>query len=82
MRLLNLSLLFGVATLVTAASSIIDDDDDASQENTYFNQKKVPPLLELTPDNWEKESKASKWLMVKHFRYASIKHPNPHRVFD
>ncbi|KAK3939811.1 thioredoxin domain-containing protein 5 [Diplogelasinospora grovesii] len=66
MRWLNLSLLFGAASLAAAASST-DAEEDAAVENTYFNQKKVPPMLELTPDNWAKESKASKWLMVKHY---------------
>lgn len=68
----NLSFLFGAVSLAATAtatdSSSTDSDDDAPRENTYFNQMKVPPLLELTPDNWEKESKASKWLMVKHYR--------------
>ncbi|KAK4157313.1 thioredoxin-like protein [Chaetomidium leptoderma] len=65
MRLLNWSLLFGAAALVVAES--LDDDEDAPRENTYFNGKKVPPMLELTPDNWEKEHAASKYLMVKHY---------------
>lgn len=38
------------------------------RENTYFNAKKVPPLLELTPDNWDAEMKLSRWLFVKHYR--------------
>lgn len=66
MRIIPFTLLFGAATLTAASSPEISDEDPA-QENTYFNQKKVPPLLELTPDNWEKESRASKWLMVKHY---------------
>jgi len=70
MRWHNLSFLFGAVSLAAtaAASPSPDSEDDAPRENTYFNQKKVPPMLELTPDNWEKESKASKWLMVKHYR--------------
>lgn len=27
----------------------------------------VPPMIELTPDNFEKEAKASKYLLVKHY---------------
>ncbi|KAK3687308.1 thioredoxin-like protein [Podospora appendiculata] len=64
MRLLNLSLFFGAAALAVAASSK-DSDDDSARENTYFNQKKVAPLPEVTPDTWEKDSKASKWLLLK-----------------
>ncbi|KAM7203514.1 thioredoxin domain containing protein [Rhypophila sp. PSN 637] len=69
MRWHNLSLFFGAASLAAtvAASPATDNDDDAPRESTYFNQKKVPPMLELTPDNWEKEANASKWLMVKHY---------------
>lgn len=66
MRLLSFSLLFGAAALAAAAPPEVDDD--AAREATFFNGKKVPPLLELTPDNWEKEVKASKYLMVKHYR--------------
>jgi protein disulfide-isomerase len=68
MRLLNLSLLFGAAAL--AVDSTPFEDEDPVRENTYFNGKKVPPMLELTPENWEKESKASRFLMVKHYRCA------------
>ncbi len=64
MRLFNLSLLFGAAALVAADSL----DDEEPREATVFNGQTVPPLLELTPDNWEKEHKASKYLLVKHYR--------------
>ncbi|KAK3319289.1 thioredoxin-like protein [Apodospora peruviana] len=71
MRWLNLSYLLGAVSLAAvataASSSSTDSDEEPTRENTYFNQKKVPPMLELTPDNWEKESKATKWLMVKHY---------------
>jgi protein disulfide-isomerase len=65
MRWLDLSLLFGAAAVVVAG---VADDDDEAPEPTFFNGKKVPPMLELTPDNWEKEHKASKYLLVKHYR--------------
>lgn len=65
MRLLPFSLLFGAAALSAAASAA--DDENPDRENTYFNQKKVPPMLELTESNWDQEITASKWLMVKHY---------------
>jgi protein disulfide-isomerase len=70
MRFLPLTLLFGAASLAAATGSLnTATDEDADRENTYFNQKKVPPMLALTPENYEKEIKASKWLLVKNFRY-------------
>lgn len=69
MRLFNLTLLFGAAALVVGQSPDLDDDEEEPpREATQFNGKKVPPMLELTPDNWEKEHKASKYLLVKHYR--------------
>ncbi|KAK3353603.1 thioredoxin-like protein [Lasiosphaeria hispida] len=66
MRLL--SLLFGAATLaVAAASTEPDTDTTQTEEVTYFNAKKVPPVMELSPDNWEKEMKETKYIMVKHY---------------
>ena len=44
------------------------EDDKKTKDATYFNGKKVPPLLEITQDTWEKERKASRFLLVKHFR--------------
>ncbi|KAH6634529.1 thioredoxin-like protein [Chaetomium sp. MPI-SDFR-AT-0129] len=69
MRLLDLTLLFSAAALVAGQASDFDDDDDdeAPREPTVFNGKQVPPMVELTPDNWEKEHKATKYLMVKHY---------------
>jgi protein disulfide-isomerase len=65
MRFLNLSLLFGAAALVAADSFY---DDEAPREATVFNGVTVPPMLELTPANWEEEHKVSKYLLVKHYR--------------
>jgi protein disulfide-isomerase len=65
MRLFTLPLLFSAAALVVADST---DDDEEAREATHFNGIKVPPMLELTPANWEKEYKASKYLLVKHYR--------------
>ena len=67
MRLFNLSVLLGAATLAATVSAA-DSDDDSVRESTYFNSKKVPPMVELTPENWAKEAKESKWLLVKHYR--------------
>ena len=70
MRWTTLSLLLGLASW-TAAASTADEDGDPLQENTYFNKKAVPPMLELTPDNFDKVAKETNFLMVKHFRYAA-----------
>lgn len=79
MRLLNLSFLFGAVALVAGASSE-PEEEDPMRENTYFNGKKVPPMLEITPANWEKEAKASKFLVVKHYRYSQLPNHLPHRA--
>ena len=60
------SFLFGAATM--AAAVVAADDANPDKENTYFNGKKVPPMLELTESNFDKEVNASKWLMVKYYR--------------
>lgn len=71
-----LPLFLGAARVAVAASTTTTteaEDDVGVTEYTKFNDVSIPPLIELTPDNWEKESKASKWLMVKHYRYLIIK---------
>ncbi len=70
MRLSNLSLLLGVVSRVAATLPPVIEDEDDGVEPTIFNGKSVPPVLELTPKNWEEKLKASKFLMVKHFRYG------------
>lgn len=63
-----LPLFLGAARLAVAASTTTTTEaEDDVTEYTKFNDVSIPPLIELTPDNWEKESKASKWLMVKHY---------------
>ena len=62
----------GAARLAVAASTTTTTEaEDDAVEYTKFNDVSIPPLIELTPDNWEKESKAGKWLMVKHYRYLA-----------
>lgn len=65
MKFSALSLLLGATSFVIAAVDTSDSDKD---ERTTFNGEKVPPLFELTPDNFEKEVKASKWMFIKHYR--------------
>lgn len=73
MRFLPFTLLLGAATwAATVASSASDSEEDLTRENTYFNGKKVPPLLELTEDNWDKEVNASQYLLVKYFKYVAL----------
>jgi protein disulfide-isomerase len=59
--------LLGAAALVAAAppQEVVQDD---LEDSTYFNQQLVPPLVEIGPETWEDETKASKYLLVKHFR--------------
>lgn len=66
-------LLAAVAQVV--AEDAEDDDiipDDYSLQTTEFDGKKVPPILELTPDNFDKEIKGSKYMLVKLYRCAPI----------
>ncbi|KAI0869243.1 thioredoxin-like protein [Hypoxylon argillaceum] len=67
MRLTSLALLFSAVTSGIAQAVGADTTDDPEKENTYFNGKRVPPLLELTDETFEKETKASKFLVVKYF---------------
>ncbi|KAI2621502.1 thioredoxin-like protein [Hypomontagnella submonticulosa] len=67
MRLASLALFFGAAALGAAQAIGSESKDNPDKENTYFNGKKVPPLLELTPNNFDEEVKQSKLLVVKYF---------------
>ncbi|KAI0521318.1 thioredoxin-like protein [Xylaria bambusicola] len=67
MRLTSLALFFGAVTAGLAQAIGADKTDDPGKENTYFNGKRVPPLLELTSDNFNEEAQASKFLVVKYF---------------
>lgn len=68
MRLASLALFLSAAVLGSAQAIGAETSDDPDRENTYFNGKRVPPLLELTADNFDKEIKASKFVVVKYFR--------------
>ena len=67
MRLSSFALLAGVAGVTQAQS--LDKDAINSKKATTFNGVKVPPLLEITPNNFEEELTKTKYLMVKHYRY-------------
>lgn len=67
MRLAPLALLFSAVASGIAQAIGSETADDPERENTYFNGKRVPPLLELTADNFDVEVKASKFLVVKYF---------------
>lgn len=75
MRLSSLAwgLLLGAAARVAAQDDDYDDEipEDKSLETTTFDGIKVPPMLELTPDNFESEIKKSKYMLVKHYRCVS-----------
>ncbi|KAF6840908.1 disulfide isomerase [Colletotrichum plurivorum] len=64
MRLSPLFLFLG-STLLSGVQAAGKEQDD--RENTYFNSMKVPPILELTPDTFDKEVKASKFMLIKHY---------------
>ncbi|RFU75969.1 disulfide isomerase [Trichoderma arundinaceum] len=68
MRLTSFTLLSGLAAFGLLGSSAAADDEDSSvPEKTYFDSLPVPPLIDLTPDNFEKEASQTKWLFVKHY---------------
>lgn len=67
-------LVGAVADEVTQRAAEEDEYDeygipaDYSDKTTEFDGKKVPPILELTPDNFDTEIKASKYMLVKLYR--------------
>lgn len=66
MRFFGLSIWLGL-TLVSAAAGAGSEatKKDASKEPSTFNDKTVPPMVELTPDNFDKVVKANKLIMIK-----------------
>lgn len=67
MRFSPLATLAGLSAFVLA-----DEVKNPVSEPSVFNGKTVPPLLELTPANWEEQAKKNKFMMVKHFRYVGL----------
>ncbi|KAH7031278.1 thioredoxin [Microdochium trichocladiopsis] len=67
MRLASLALVLGASALGAAQAIGAENTEDPEHENTYFNDQKVPPLLELNSDNYEKEFGLSKNLVVKFY---------------
>ncbi|KAJ3955909.1 hypothetical protein N0V92_007559 [Colletotrichum tropicale] len=63
MRLSPLFLFLGSSLLGGVQAAAKEDD----RENTYFNSMKVPPILELTPDTFDKEVKSSQFMLIKHY---------------
>lgn len=58
-------IILGATALAAATGRKAKTDADG---NTTFNGVKVPPMLEITPDTFEKEKAASKFLLIKHYR--------------
>ncbi|KAK6068576.1 thioredoxin [Seiridium cupressi] len=67
MRLSSLALWLGASALGAAQAIGADKENDPTKENTYFDGKKVPPLLELTADNFAEEVAKTKYLVVKYY---------------
>lgn len=58
-----------------SSPALADDEAEKTPAPTIFDSVEVPPLTELTPDNFEKEASKTKWLLVKHYRYDA---PRPY----
>ncbi|KAF7558730.1 hypothetical protein G7046_g5431 [Stylonectria norvegica] len=65
MRLSPLAILAGASALARAQS--LSEVTDSKIPSTTFNSINVPPLLELTPANWESEINQTQWLLIKHY---------------
>jgi protein disulfide-isomerase len=66
MRLSPFAFLAGVATVSRAQS--LDPDTSDSSKATVFDGITVPPLLQLTPANFDEEIKKTRYLVIKHYR--------------
>ncbi|KAK7418371.1 hypothetical protein QQX98_003991 [Neonectria punicea] len=65
MHLSPLALLTGAVALASAQQ--MPEEEDNTKEATYYNTIRVPPLLELTPNNWAEEIAKTKYIFVKHY---------------
>lgn len=71
MRLSSLALLLGASTLgATQKNAAAHDKVEA--EGTTFDGQRVPPVLELNPDNFNEVTKGTKNVVIKYFRYEGI----------
>lgn len=69
MRQFLLTLLAGAAAFSHVQAANKDAKPvDVDDESTTFNSIEVPPLLVLTPTNWDEEIGKTKFLMIKHYR--------------
>ncbi|KAG5761026.1 hypothetical protein H9Q72_010859 [Fusarium xylarioides] len=62
MRFSPLAILAGLSAVALA-----EEERNPVTDLTTFNGKSVPPFKELTPSNWEEETKKNKFWMVKHY---------------
>ncbi|PTB70583.1 thioredoxin protein [Trichoderma citrinoviride] len=68
MRLTSFSFLSGLAALgLLAFPALAEDEAENVVKPTYFDSVMVPPLTELTPDNFKEVASNTKWLFVKHY---------------
>ncbi|GAO16588.1 hypothetical protein UVI_02019740 [Ustilaginoidea virens] len=70
MRLSAWSLLASAAALVRAKEN--SDANKSVSQGTVFDLKPVPPLLELSPANWNDEVNKTTWLIVKNYRCEAV----------
>ena len=59
--LYSLLSLATVASTLAADASSKDDAWDEKAADTTFNGEKVPPMIELTPDTIDSETKKGNW---------------------
>jgi protein disulfide-isomerase len=66
MRLLSPLLLLGAAAVGRVAAAAAADNDDGPPPTT-FNGVEVPPMMELTPENFVDEVESNKYMLIKHY---------------
>ncbi|KAI0022331.1 thioredoxin-like protein [Xylariomycetidae sp. FL0641] len=67
MRLRSLGLFLSAAAFGAVQAAGKEKAEGPENEATVFNGKSVPPLVELTSDNFDKQLKSSKFFVVKFF---------------